>query len=69
MSYALFEKFENGNYVSQENLELIENFICGNLNGWFPNKSYNYTQWNYLTKIYDVCLWRKKNDFRPIAKK
>ena len=69
MSYALFEEFENGNYFSQENLKLIENFICGNLNDRFPNKSYYYTQWNYLTKLYDVCLWRKKNGFRPIAKK
>ena len=40
MSYALFEQFENDNYASQENLKLIENFICGDLNGWFPNKSY-----------------------------
>ena len=69
MSYALFEKFENGNYVSQENLKLIGNFICENLNGWSPNKSYYYTQWNYSIKLYDVCLWRKKNGFRPIAKK
>ena len=40
MSYALLEYFENDNYVSQENLKLIENFICGNLNCWSPNKSY-----------------------------
>ena len=23
----------------------------------------------FLTKLYDVCLWRKKNGFCPIAKK
>ena len=23
----------------------------------------------FLAKLYDVCLWRKKNGFRPIAKK
>ena len=67
MSYALFEEFENGNYVSQDNLKLIENFICGNLNGWSPNKSHYYTQWNYLTKLYDICLWRKKNGFRTFS--
>ena len=60
MSYALFEEFENANYVSQENLKLIENFICGNLNGWSPNKSYYYTQWNYLTKFYNVCYGERK---------
>ena len=42
MSYAMFEEFENGNYISQENLKLVENFICGNLNGCSPNKSYYY---------------------------
>ena len=68
MSYALFEEFENSNYISQENLKLVENFICGNLNRWSPNKSYYYAQWNYLTKLCDVCLWRKKNSFCPIAK-
>ena len=26
-------------------------------------------QWNYLTKLYKVCFWRKKNGFCPIAKK
>ena len=56
MSYTLFEEFENRNYISQENLKLIENFICGNLNGWSPSKFYDYTQWNYLTKLYDICL-------------
>ena len=63
MSYALLEELENANYVSQENLKLIENFICGNLNGWSPNKSYYYTQWNYLTKLYNVCYGERKMVF------
>ena len=66
---AMFEEFENGNYISQENLKLIENFICGNLNGWSPNKSYYYTQLNYFKKLWEVCACRKKQDFRPIGKK
>ena len=65
----MYELFENGNYISEENLKLVENFICGNLNGWSPNKSYYYTQWNYLTKRDEVCAWRKKHGFRPISKK
>ena len=69
MTLAMFEEFENGSYISQESLKLVENFICGNLNGWSPNKSCYYTQWNYLTKLYDICIWRNKKGFRPIAKK
>ena len=66
---AMFEEFENGNYISLENLKLIENFICGDLNGWSPNKSYYYMQLNYLTKLWEVCACRKKRDFCPIGKK
>ena len=69
MSWAMFEDFENGNYISEENLKLIKNFICGSLNSWSPNKSYYYTQWNYLSKLYDVCVWRKKRGLCPFGKK
>ena len=69
MSWAMFEEFENGNYILEESFKLVQNFICGNLNGWSPNKSYYYTQWNYLTKLHEVCAWRKKHRFRPIDKK
>ena len=69
MSWAMFEEYENGNYISRESLELVGNFICGNLNGWSPNKSYYYTQWNYLIKFHEVYAWRKKHGFRLIDKK
>ena len=65
----MFESFERCKYISEENLKLVENFICGNLNDWSPNKSYNDTQWNYLTKLYDVCKWRKERGFHPIGEK
>ena len=67
MSYRLFEQFENGNYVSQENLKLIENFICRNLNGWSANKSYYYTQWNYFIKRF--VYGERKTVFLLLLKK
>ena len=69
MSWAMYETFENGDYILEENIELVTNFICGNLNNWSPNRSYYQAQYNYVTKLYHVCKWRRKRGFRPIAKK
>ena len=69
MSLAVYESFENGNYILEENIKLVTNFICGNLISWSPNRSYYQAQYNYATKLYHVFRWRKKCGFRPIAKK
>ena len=69
MSWAMYESFENGDYILEENIELVTNFICANLNNWSPNRSYYQAQYNYATKLYYVCKWRRKRGFRPFAKK
>ena len=65
----MYELFENGNYISEENIKLVADFISGNLNNWSPNRSYYQCQYNYAAKLYHVCKWRKKSGLRPIAKK
>lgn len=69
MSWAMYESSENGDYILEENIELVTNFICANLNNWSPNRSYYQAQYNYATKLYYVCKWRRKCGFRPFAKK
>ena len=69
MSWAMYELFENGNYICEENIKLVTDFICCNLNNWSPNQSYYQCQYNYATKLYHVCKWRKECGFRAIAKK
>ena len=69
MSWAIFELFENDIYISEENIKLVTDFICGNFNNWSPNRSYYQCQYNYATKLYHVCKWRKKHGLRTIAKK
>ena len=68
MSLAVYKSFENGNYILEENIKLVTNFICGNLISWSPNRSYYQAQYNYATKLYHVFRWRKKRGFRPTAK-
>ena len=69
MSLAMHESFENGDHISEENIKLGTNFISGNLICWSPNRFYYQAQYNYATKLYHVCKWRRERGFCPISKK
>ena len=49
--------------VYKDDLNEIQNYICGNLNSWSPNRCYWYEQFNICAKLYDVCKWREKKGF------
>ena len=66
---SLHESFQNGEYIEEKDIKKVLNYITGNLISCSPNRSYWHTQYNYATKVYHVCRWRKKRGFRPIAKK
>ena len=63
------ESFQNGKYIEEKDMKKVLNYIASNLISWSPNRSYWYMQYNYATKLYHVCQWRKKRGFRPITKK
>ena len=65
----MFESFENENYIHNNDLPLLRNYIYMNLNSWNPNRPYWERQLNIMTKIIFVCRWRKENGLRPVAKK
>ena len=69
MRLAMYEFFENGNYINESDLPLVSNYICSDLNSWSPNWCYCEKQYHILTKLYIVCKWRKENGFRSLAKK
>ena len=46
MSWPMFESFENDDYNLEENIKLVTDLICGNLNNWFPNRSYYQALYN-----------------------
>ena len=69
MSLAVFQSFENGDYIDEVNIPLIMNYIRMNLYSWSPNRRYWERQYNIVNKLNIVCRWRKENRVRPIAKK
>lgn len=68
--FFLYEKFDNYQYVREEDLKKIQNYICGNLISWNPNRRYWYEEYNICTKLFFVCRWRKKKEvFNQLLKK
>ena len=67
--YLLFEAFERGDYIPREQIKKITNYISGQLISWSPNRSYYKAQYNYATKLYIVCNWKKKQGFASFSKK
>ena len=59
----MYESFENGDYILEENIKLVTDVICGNLNNWSPNQSYYQAQYNYTTKLYHVCRWTQPSPY------
>ena len=66
---SLYQVFESYEYIHEDNLNEIQNYICGNLNSWSPNRSYWYEQYSIVTKLYHICKWRKGKGFQLIGKK
>ena len=67
--YLLFEAFERRDYISREQIKKITNHISGLLTSWSPNRSYYKAQYNYATKLYIVCDWKKTKGLPALAKK
>ena len=44
--YLLFEAFERGHYIPEEQIKKVINHICGQLISWSPNRSYYEEQYN-----------------------
>ena len=67
--YLLFEAFERGDYIPREQIKKITNYISGQLISWSTNRSYYEAQYNYATKLYIACDWKKAKGFPVLAKK
>ena len=66
---SLYEAFDKGHYIHIEYISKVQNCITGNLISWSPNHSFWQAEYNYATKLYEVCHWRKECDMQPMAKK
>ena len=50
-------------------LKKVANYISGQLKYWSPDRSYYEAQYNYATKLYIVCDWKKTKGLPALAKK
>ena len=66
---SLYEAFDKGHYIHVEYISKVQNYITGNLTSWSPNHSFWQAEYNYATKLYEVCPWRKECDMQPMVKK
>ena len=67
--YFLFEAFERGDYINEEDVPKVINYICGHLNSWSPNRSYFERQHNYTYELLIVCKWKRKPGLPVCCKK
>ena len=68
MEYELFQVFERGEYIHMEYLPLLTNYICGNLKSdYSPNRGYYYQQYNYVSKLKIVCMWKQRHGLPTVS--
>ena len=67
--YLIFEAFEREDYIHQEFIKKITNYICGQLISWSPNRSYYERQYKFATKLQIVCRWKQQSGLPALAKK
>ena len=67
--YLLWVAFDRRDYIPQEHIKKVTNYICHQLISWSPNRSYFHAEYNYATKLIHVCRWKKKRGLPALAKK
>ena len=50
--YLLFEASESGEYIQEQDIKKVTNYICCHLISWSPNRSYFECQYNYATNLF-----------------
>ena len=68
MEYELFQAFERREYIHVDDLPLLTNYICGNINSnYSPNRGYYWQQYNYVSKLAIVCFWKQKHGLPTVS--
>ena len=62
--FQIFEDFEQGKYIYEDELEILSNYIAGQLNSyWNPNRAFYYKRYSQCGDLFRVNEWRKTNGF------
>ena len=65
---SLFEKYRNFEFVNTNELDLIVDYICGNLNSCWSNYPYWYDMYCYTTKTRIVIRHKQERKELAVAK-
>ena len=52
--YLIWVAFDRRDYIPQEHIKKVTNYICHQLISWSPNRSYFHAEYNYATKLMHV---------------
>ena len=66
--YRLNINFDEGKFIYERDLEVLNKYICSNLVGLNSNRYWN-EQYNNLNKLYIVINWCKNKLLLPAARK
>ena len=61
LGYLISKDYENGKMVYESEFKALENYLCGHLTSWSPNRGYYYDLYNKFSNIQIVARWRKKH--------
>ena len=63
MEYELFQAFERREHIHMDDLPLLKNYICGNINSdYSPNRGY----YN-VSKLAIVHFWKQKHGLPTVS--
>lgn len=67
-TYKIFKKYINFEYLTDDELKMAIDYICGNLNSYTRNYQYYYDMYSYTSKTLIVMQQRKEKGFRERGK-
>ena len=69
LGFQIFEDFEKGKYILEDELEILSNYLAGQLNSyWNPNRAFYYKWYSQCGDLFRVIEWRKENGFQGSEK-
>ena len=59
--YLIFEKYENGKQITENEIPKLIDYLAAQLTSWSPNRGYFQAWYNECNNLQIVINWRKKN--------
>ena len=62
--FQIFEDFERGKYIYEDELEILQNYIAEQLNSyWNSNRGFYYKWYSQCGDLFSVIEWQKSQGF------